>query len=190
MNGIEDIREYHMYLISAYFDDMAAFRIRQYMNQVAKRTGNTFLLDNDVVQHITISAFQTKQENHVIKLLEQRAENLGIGTIQWVSPGVFFPHVIYLGLVLNEYLHTLSMNIYECLTEIEDITISPCYQPFSWLPHTTIGKMLTKEEMQEAFRVLQNQFGPFFGQITQIGLAKTNPYENLAVFELPALENS
>jgi hypothetical protein len=38
--------------------------------------------------------------------------------------------------------------------------------------------------MKTAFEVLQNQFGPFKGTITKIGLAKTNPYQDIAVFEL------
>ena len=173
-----------MYLISAYFDNATAYKMQQYIDQVAKKTGNTFMQDNDVPPHITISSFQTKQENHVIKLLGQRAGSLKAGTIQWVSVGTFFPHVIYLTPVLNKYLHTISLEILECLTQVEDITISPCYQPFFWLPHTTIGKKLTRDEMQEAFGILQNQFGPFSGQIAKIGLAKTNPYNNLADFNL------
>lgn len=173
-----------MYLISAYFDNTVTFKLQQYIDRIAAKTGNTFMPDNHVPPHITISSFQTKQENCVIDLLEQRMENRKAGTIQWVSVGTFFPHVIYLTPVLNEYLHTLSLEIYECLTQVEDITIGACYQPFSWLPHTTIGKTLTGEEMQEAFLLLQNTFAPFSGQITKIGLAKTNPYEDLAVFEL------
>ncbi len=176
-----------MYLISAYFDDTAVCRIQQYIDQIAKKTDNTFMLDNHVPPHITLSSFQTKQEYLVVKLLEQKAKDLRAGTIQWVSAGVFFPHVIYLAPVLNKYLHTMSLETYECLTQVEDITISPCYQPFSWMPHTTIGKKLTKEEMLDAFQVLQNQFGPFSGQVIKIGVAKTNPYENLADFELPVL---
>ena len=173
-----------MYLISVYFDDTTTLKIQQYIDQIAKKTGNTFMIDNCVPPHITISSFHTKNEEQLIELLEQKIMKLNSGTVQWVSAGIFFPHVIYLMPVLNQYLHTLSLELYDCITQIENISISSCYQPFCWMPHTTIGKKLTNKEMLEAFGLLQHQFGTFTGQITRIGLAKTNPYENLAVFEL------
>lgn len=173
-----------MYLVTVYFDDTTTLKIQHYINQVAKKTGNTFMIDNCVPPHITISSFHTKCEEQLMELLEQKILELNSGTVQWVSAGIFFPHVIYLMPVLNQYLHTLSLEIYDCITQIENISITSCYQPFSWMPHTTIGKKLTTKEMQEAFLVLQHQFGIFTGQITRIGLAKTNPYKNLAVFEL------
>ncbi|MBQ3583444.1 MAG: 2'-5' RNA ligase family protein [Lachnospiraceae bacterium] len=170
-----------MYLISIYFDDKTNDRIQQFIHQVAKKSGNTFMLDGNVPPHITISAFESRQEAKVIQILEQVAAELKTGTIQWAAVGMFLPYVIYLAPVLNEYLHTLSQNIFDSLSVVEDIKIRPCYQPFSWIPHTTIGKKLSKEEMKIAFDVLQNQFGTFQGMVTKIGLAKTNPYEELCV---------
>ena len=48
-----------------------------------------------------------------------------------------------------------------------------------WVPHATIGKKLSKEEMLAAFQVLQEQFGVFSSRVVRIGFAKTNPYEEL-----------
>lgn len=50
-----------MYLISIYFDDKTNNRIQQAINQVAKKSGNTFMLDAEVPPHITVSAFETGQ---------------------------------------------------------------------------------------------------------------------------------
>ncbi len=173
-----------MYLISAYFDEESNNRIQQYINQVAKKTGNTYMLDGKVPPHITISSFESKEMQQVIPLLEQTVSSLQQGTIQWTSVSAFLPYVLYLSPVLNAYLHGVSVEITSCLQRIEGIRLSPYYQPFRWMPHTTIGKKLSKEEMQIAFEVLQHQFGPFSGQITKIGLAKTNPYEDIVTFEL------
>lgn len=93
-----------MYLISAYFDDATTLKIQQYIDQVAKKTGNTGMLDGCVPPHITISSFQTMQEKQVIELLEQKRTELNPGILQWSSVGVFFPYVIYLAPVLNQYL--------------------------------------------------------------------------------------
>ena len=173
-----------MYLISIYFDEQTNKRITQYIHQVAKKSGNTFMLDGNVPPHITISSFETRNEEKVIQVLERKLPELKRGTLQWASVGVFLPYVIYLAPVLNEYLHNLSLCIYKSVVEVEDTTISRFYRPLQWMPHTTIGKKLSKEEMSKAFEVLQNQFGVFSGQVTKIGLAKTNPYEELCIFEL------
>lgn len=173
-----------MYLVSIYFDEKANKIIQNYINQVAERTGNMFMLDGNVPPHITISAFDTKQEEKAIEALETAVTKLSSEQLQWASVGEFFPYVIYLAPVLNEYLHSMSQTIYDSVKEIEDTEISPYYRPFQWLPHTTIGKKLSKEEMKIAFEVLQNNFAMFSGTVTKIGLAKTNPYCDVTSWDL------
>ena len=173
-----------MYLISIYFDEKTNRRIQQYINKVAECTGNTFMLDGSVPPHITISAFETQNEKAVIEALERAVARLRQGTLEWVSVGQFFPYVIFLIPVLNEYLHEISAIVNDELSNTNGIKISPYYRPFQWLPHTTIAKKLTKEQMQTAFEVLQNSFGMFEGEVVRIGLAKPNPHRDIATWEL------
>lgn len=173
-----------MYLVSIYFDEKTNKRIKQLIQKTAEKTGNTFMVDGNVPPHITISAFESKQEYEVIKNLEVCATRFEQGNLQWVSVGAFLPHVLYITPVLNEYLHSMAVDVFEVLNKLDDTLIRKCYQPFEWLPHTTIGKTLAKEQLQEAFAVLQEQFAVFEGTVTHIGLAKTNPYTELALFEL------
>ena len=173
-----------MYLISIYFDEQTNKQVQRYMNQVAMKSGNTFMLDGNVPPHITISAFETRQEEQVITHLEKLSVRMKAGTLRWVSVGMFLPYVLYIAPVLNEYLHGLSVQTYEMLSQVEDIRIRTCYQPFQWMPHTTIGKKMTKEEIKLATEVMQSQFGVFSGQVVKIGLSKTNPYEDIVVFDL------
>lgn len=51
-----------MYYISIYFDQKATNRLQDYINQVAKKSGNTFMSDQNVPPHITISAFASKMK--------------------------------------------------------------------------------------------------------------------------------
>lgn len=173
-----------MYLVSLYFDEKADARILQYINAVAKRTKNTYMLDGEVPPHITVSAFESRQESAVIEKLDVCMKSLQSGMVQWASVGAFFPHVLYLSPVLNEYLHQVSVSVYEAMQSVEDTLIRKCYQPFSWLPHTTIAKQLSEEEMRVAFETLQESFGMFSGDVVKIGLARTNPYEDIATWEL------
>ena len=180
-----------MYYISIYFDQKATNRLQDYINQAAKKSGNTFMSDQNVPPHITISAFASKNEKEIIKNLEKTFSNWKQGTIQWVSIGAFLPHVIYLAPVLSQYLQELSVAAYECIQQAGNTNVHPCYYPMHWMPHTTIGKTLEKEQMQTAFQALQESFGIFTGTAVQIGLAKTNPFRNLALFEFinPAVPN-
>ncbi len=173
-----------MYLVSIYFDEKTNRRIRQYIDKVAETTGNTFMLDSEVPPHITISAFEAKDEKRVIEVMGQAITGLEKGTLEWVSVGQFFPYVIFLAPVVNRYLHDVCACVNDELSQMDIIKFSPYYQPFQWLPHTTIAKKLSKEEMRIAFEVLQESFGMFEGEVVKIGLAKPNPHRDIATWEL------
>ena len=65
-----------MYLVSIYFDEKTSRRIQQYIDKVAEKTGNTFMLDGKVPPHITVSAFETQNEAAVMEVLDSLAHNL------------------------------------------------------------------------------------------------------------------
>ena len=173
-----------MYLVSIYFDDSTHQKIQKYINKVAEYTGNSTMTDGCVPPHITISAFETLDEAKAIKALERAAARLKRDRLSWVSVGAFFPNVIYLTPVLNIYLHEMSKVVYEELLKVDGIKISSYYRPHGWLPHTTIGKKLTEEDMKVAFDVLQKSFGMFEGEVVKMGLAKPNPHRDIATWSL------
>ena len=168
-----------MYLISLYFDDAANERIQSYMNQIAKRTGNDAMHAGKVPPHITLSAFETTQESEAVAVFEDLAKAFICGEIMWCAVGIFFPHTIYLLPVMNHYLFQMSEQAYQYISQIRQVKIHQRYQPFSWIPHSTIGKQLSQTELKEAFVVMQEQFGMFRGTAVGIGLAKTNPYTDI-----------
>ena len=78
----------------------------------------------------------------------------------------------------------MTESIYDALCDVEGVQVNAHYKPFQWLPHTTIAKKLSKEQMQIAFEILQNSFGMFEGEVVKIGLAKPNPHRDIATWEL------
>ena len=52
------------------------------------------------------------------------------------------------------------------------------------MPHTTIAKKLSDEELFAAFQELNKSFSIFSGLVTRIALSKTNPYEDIVVWDL------
>lgn len=173
-----------MYLISIYFDADTEKKLKKMMYRVSEATGNTFMLDNHVPPHITVAAVETRHEDMLISYMEELVSSLETGKIKWVSVGSFSSKVIYIQPVLNEYLHDLSVILSKELGQMEETLLSPYYQPFSWLPHSTIAKNLSMEQMQQAFTVLQKDFVPMDGYVTRIGIAKTNPHRDIKIWEL------
>lgn len=149
------------------------------MNQIAEKTGNAFMTENHVPPHMTISSVEARNGELLIPHVEHLKEQLLQDRLQFVSVGMFFPYVIYLTPVLNRYLQEMSETVYEAVSGIDEVSVSRFYQPMQWLPHITLGKKLSKEEMRHAFEIMQDGFAPFHGTITAIGLAKTNPHEDI-----------
>lgn len=173
-----------MYLISIYFDERMHKKLKSYIRCVAKATGNAFMLDNHVPPHITVAAVETKHEDLLIASVEEVIEQVEIGDIQFVSVGTFSSKVIFVQPVLNEYLHLLARHFTQECEQLDETIGSPYYQPFHWLPHCTIAKQLSKEQMMQAFEVMQKQFVPLDGKVVRIGVAKTNPHRDIKVWEL------
>lgn len=173
-----------MYLISAYFDKKAQKTMERYIHQVAVKTGNLFMTDNHVPPHLTILAVEARSGEVLLPYVEKLRGQLPQGTVQFVSVGILLPYVIYLTPVLNKYLQELSQKTYDAVSSIPDVSVSRFYQPMQWLPHMTLGKTLTKEQMRIAFEVMQEGFAPFDATIIKLGLAKTNPHEDLLLLDL------
>ncbi len=172
-----------MYLVSLYFDKSTEKQIQSYIDDVANKCGNSFMIENNVPPHITVSTFETRDEKRVVETLENAMSDIKQNKIKWVTVGIF-PTVIFIQPVLNEYLHNISSDIFESIKDVPNTKVSKYYKPFSWLPHATIAKQLTEEEMKNAFDVLQNSFGAFEGEIVRVELAKKNPYQVISSWEL------
>lgn len=173
-----------MYLISVYFDEKTNRKIKRYMEQIAEKTGNTFMTGNQVPPHLTISSVEARNVEQLIPCIKELQGKLQAGRVQFVSVGMLLPYVLYITPVLNEYLQDLSRQIYDAIPRNDEITVSKYYKPMQWLPHITLGKKLSKEQMQTAIAMMQDSFTPFEGEIVEIDLAKTNPHEDVVKYEL------
>lgn len=173
-----------MYLISVYFDDKANRILQRYIDQIAEITGNDFMVAHKVPPHMTISSIEARSVEVLEPVFACLEGKLVSGKIPFVSVGQLLPYVMYVTPVLNDYLSNLSTQVYEAFKDIPETKISRIYQPGSWLPHVTLGKTLDKYQMVEAFKVMQNSFQPFEAAVTEIGLAKVNPHEDVASFKL------
>ncbi len=173
-----------MYLISAYFDEESDKTIRRYIEKIAERTGNRFMIDNNVPPHMTISSIEARSVEDLIPAFDSLEGKLNGGQIKIVSMGQLLPYVFYLTPVLNEYLTEMSECIYDAFKDVPDTSVSRFYRPGSWLPHITIAKTLSKEQMTAAFEVMQNNFALFDARIVRLGLSRVNPHEDVETIKM------
>ncbi len=173
-----------MYLISVYFDPTTTKRIQSLINQVAAATQNTYMTQKQVPPHLTISSIEARSIDVLIPPIKRLEGTLKQGTVQFVTVGQLLPYVLYIAPVLNLYLQELAVQVYDAISAISQTTISTYYRPLSWLPHVTIAKTLSKEQMLTAFSVVQNRFSVFEGRIIEIGVAKVNPHEDILRYHL------
>ena len=171
------------YLISAYFDEKSNRELSKYIREIADETGNSFMTENQVPPHLTISFFEARSDEDAKQVFEKIEEKLTGGNIVMPSVGAFFPNVIYAETVLNEYLFELSTMVNEELEQGKDIIVNRHYKPLSWLPHVTLGKTLEDDQMRIAFEYLQKHFHMMDVKIERFGLAKTNPHRDMLIWK-------
>ena len=163
-----------MYLISLYFDEKTNRLLQRFIDKIAQQTGNTFMTEHQVPPHMTVSAVEARSAEQLRPAFEDLCGRLSQGRIRFVSVGQLLPYVMYVTPVLNEYLQELSRSVYDAMGDLPETRVSNYYRPFSWLPHVTMGKTLSKEQMTVAFGVLQ-----FDALVTEVGLAKVNPHVDI-----------
>ena len=69
-----------MYLISAYFDEESDRTIRRYIEKVAEKTGNRFMIDNNVPPHMTISSIEARSVEDLIPAFDSLEGKLVVAT--------------------------------------------------------------------------------------------------------------
>ena len=174
-----------MYLISLYFDDKTSRTIYRLMRCAAEKSGNTDMTDQHVPPHITLTAFDSREREEVlVQRLDVVLKDLQKVNLTWVSVAAFFPQVLYLMPVLNRNLHEFSVEISQVLENSGDTRIRECYKPFGWLPHTTVARRLSAEQMQNAFAALQTSFVPFEGTVARVGLSVGSPKREIKTWDL------
>ena len=161
------------YLISAYFDSESNHTISRYIRGVANAAGNDFMIKNSVPPHLTISLFEVRSDDAAKTLFQEIQEDLKYGEILIPSVGVFFPNVIYAEALQNACLFETITAVSDKLMRHDEVKVNRYYRLYSWIPHITLGKTLSDEQMRAAFGYLQGHFIPVTAKIERFGLAKT-----------------
>ena len=100
-----------MYLISIYFDKQTNKTLQWYIDKIAEKTNNYFMIENRVPPHMTIAAIEARNVNVLKPAFETLNGKLYSGSMKVVSVGQLFPYVMYATPVLNQELFELRCGI-------------------------------------------------------------------------------
>lgn len=173
-----------MYLVSVYFDGETERILRGHIERIAERSGNAFMTANNVPPHLTVASLEARSADELLPAFRKLSGKACSGRVNFVSIGQFFPYVIYSAALYDDYLRELSEKVHVCFEGLNEVSSSRFYLPGSWLPHVTLGKTLDRQQMRAAFETLQDNFVPFAGTVTAMGLAAVNPHRDLERIEL------
>ncbi|MCF0230030.1 MAG: hypothetical protein HUJ76_10120 [Parasporobacterium sp.] len=172
-----------MYLISAYFDVKSEKILKKYIDRISAASGNTFMTDNNVPPHITISAVDARSAEVLFDSFIRIQESFIPGKITVPAIGQLLPYVLYAAPVMNRYISSLSSLVYEAIKDIPETSVSRLYIPGNWMPHITLAKKLTHDQHKAALSVMLEHFMPMEAEICRLGLAKVNPHEDVMIIE-------
>jgi len=175
------------YAVIVYFDHKSEGKIRRIQNEVSRVTGNTYLSDNKILPHITLSLFSKESYQEILEDLAAFASELRDVSVSLSSIGIFnsSPAVVNLLPVVSDEL----IRIHTSLTGILSQHISdfdPYYERADWVPHCAVAVNINPNELTGAIETTCSLFTPMTCTFSTLSLVECNPYSKIADWKISA----
>lgn len=172
------------YAVTLEFDKETENKIQELIDEVAKLTGCNYMKQAKIPPHVTVSALVSDCEEELLSEMESIAEKMKKAVIVFANIGIFNPQVIYLGPVMNEFLHNTCKIVNDKLLKYAEVGDCGHYLPNQWVPHAAIAVDLTPDSLKMAFVIVQKKFTVFEATVEKIILARIEPYEEIQSWKL------
>lgn len=172
------------YAIVLHFDSEATKKINEFIEAVSKRTGNTYMIDTNIPPHITVGCYTAKEDSRILAEVKEIIGEIKSGSIVFDEMKVFEPKVLFLSPKKNAYITGLNERIYEDLFEKFEPGENKYYIPENWIPHCALAVRMKENEIKEAMKETEKIELPLIARVTEVALAKCNPYKEIHVWTL------
>lgn len=165
------------YAVLIYFDSVSEHKLRKIQSEVSRASGNTYLFDNNIHPHITLSLFTRDEYQDLTSDLTSFADELRFIEINLTSIGIFnsTPAVVNLLPVVTKDLTQIHMSLREKLSQ--HITeFNSYYEQPNWVPHCAIAINIAPDELMSAVEATCRLFAPMTCRISALSLVECNPY--------------
>lgn len=165
------------YAVLIYFDSVSEHKLRKIQSEVSHASGNTYLFDNNIHPHITLSIFTRDEYQDLTSDLTSFADELRFIEINLTSIGIFnsTPAVVNLLPVVTKDLTRIHMSLRERLSQ--HITeFNSYYEPPNWVPHCSVAINVAPDELMSAVEAACREFAPMTCKINMLSLVECNPF--------------
>ena len=170
-----------MFHLALYFDEKTNQKFSFLNKKVEKELHQNYLENHHIPFHLTIATYKEIEEKKFIEQANQLFEKESSQELYFVSLGCFQKSTLYLLPVYNEFLNQLILKIYQTFDEYVSISQKNRYLPYPFVPHVSISRKLNEQQTNQAFKILNHYFEPFYGKVIQVALVKTNPYQEIKI---------
>lgn len=172
------------YAIVLYFDDTTNKIIGSMIERAAALSGNNYMLDINIPPHVTLGCFFSDEQVDLHERVESFAKSVTPFEATFHSIGAFEPYVLFVSPVKDECLTQLNALLHESLLNSYEPAENANYLPDRWMPHCSLAVRLDAEQFAKA-KVIESEIDlPFTARVTKIALAKCNPYNVMATWNI------
>ena len=172
------------YAIVLYFDDATNKIIGNVIERAAVLSGNSYMLDINIPPHVTLGCFFSDEQSDMLKKVEPFTKNITPFEVTFHSIGAFEPYVLFASPVKDECLTQLNALLHESLLNSYKPAENANYLPDRWMPHCSLAVRLDAEQFAKAKAIESEIDLPFTARVTKIALAKCNPYNEVATWNI------
>ncbi len=173
-----------MYHLALYFDEKTNQKLSFLSEQIKDKLHQNYLEEHHIPFHLTIATYKEIAEKKFIEQANQLFTKETNQELYFVSIGCFQKSTLYLLPVYNEFLNQLILKVHHIFDEYVSISQKNRYLPYHFVPHVSISRKLNEQQTKQAFKILNHYFEPFYGKVTKIAVVKTNPYQEIKIWDL------
>lgn len=172
------------YAIVLYFDDTTNKIIGNIIERAASLSGNNYMLDINIPPHVTLGCFFSDEQVDLHERVESFVKSVTPFEVTFHSIGAFEPYVLFASPVKDERLTQLNALLHESLLNRYEPAENANYLPNRWMPHCSLAVRLDAEQFAKAKAIESEIDLPFTARVTKIALAKCNPYNVMATWNI------
>ena len=172
------------YAIVLYFDNTTNKIIGNMIERTAVLSGNSYMLDINIPPYVTLGCFFSDEQANLYERVESFAKGVTPFEVTFHTIGAFEPYVLFASPIKDAYLAELNNSLHELLLDNYEPAENANYLPDRWMPHCSLAVKLDAEQFAQA-KVIESEIDlPFTALVTKIALAKCNPYNVMATWNI------
>ena len=154
------------------------------IERTATLSGNSYMLDINIPPHVTLGCFLSDEQSDLLEKVESFVKSVTPFEVTFHSIGAFEPYVLFASPVKDERLTQLNALLHESLLNSYEPAENANYLPDRWMPHCSLAVRLDAEQFAKAKAIESEIDLPFTARVTKIALAKCNPYNVMATWNI------